>query len=166
MLRPVLPTSIRINFYLQQKIPSIRAYPVQVHQVIMNICINARDAMNNRGHIDIGLNIRDHHDQTCTSCHEIISGQYLELSIQDSGPGINERIIERVFEPFFTTKQFGKGTGMGLAMVHGIIHNHNGHVIIDSRPGKGTCFRVLFPLEANYATETRLVDEHKKEEVI
>lgn len=147
MLRPVLPTSIDINAFAYPGLPDVLADQVQVQQMLINTCINARDAMNGKGVIDIYLGETDIHKQVCSSCQKMVTGKYLDLSIEDSGPGIDASILDRIFEPFFTTKVSGKGTGMGLAMVHGIIHHHHGHVIIDSKPGQGTSFRILFPLQ-------------------
>ncbi|MBD3610767.1 MAG: PAS domain-containing sensor histidine kinase, partial [Gammaproteobacteria bacterium] len=86
-------------------------------------------------------------DQYCTSCHSLINGDFIELSISDSGSGIPEPMLENLFEPFFTTKEVGKGTGMGLSIVHGIMHQHNGHILVESTADKGSTFRLLFPLE-------------------
>lgn len=145
MLRPVLPASIRINAYVQDNIPEVMVDPVQVHQLLMNICINARDAMEGKGRIELTLNEARINNEICSSCQQVVSGNYLELAVQDTGPGIDANIIERLFEPFFTTKKAGKGTGMGLAMAHGIIHHHEGHIIIESQVGLGSKFRLLFP---------------------
>jgi len=81
----------------------------------------------------------------CASCRQRIDGKYLELSVGDSGPGIAPEVRERMFDPFFSTKEVGKGSGMGLAMVHGIVHQHGGHVLVESAPGGGARFRVLLP---------------------
>lgn len=145
MLRPVLPTSISINAYVQSNISMVMADPVQLHQVLMNICINARDAMAGKGRIEITLGETIIPNEICTACQQPVTGNYLELAIEDSGPGIDTRVIERLFEPFFTTKKVGKGTGMGLAMAHGIIHRHQGHIIVESVVGTGSKFRILFP---------------------
>ncbi len=148
MLRPVLPASISIQATVQGDTPTVMVDPVQVHQLLMNVCINARDAMDGKGRIDVNLTRSTVNDGICTSCRQLVSGDHLELSVRDTGPGIDAKLLERIFEPFFTTKQVGKGTGMGLAMVHGIIHHHSGHIIVDSKPGLGTRFRILFPLDS------------------
>jgi CheY-like chemotaxis protein len=74
-----------------------------------------------------------------------VGGRFVELAVHDSGPGIPQDVMDRIFEPFFSTKEVGRGSGMGLAMVHGIVHDHGGHVLVDARPGEGTTFRVLLP---------------------
>lgn len=146
LLRPVLPSSISIRADMQTSIPLVLADPVQLHQVVMNICINARDAMKGKGRINIGLAETVISNMFCASCQQQLEGRYLEMAISDSGPGIHAKVLERLFEPFFTTKKTGKGTGMGLAMAHGIIHRHDGHIIVASEPGLGSKFRLLFPL--------------------
>lgn len=146
MLRPVLPASILIKAHIQNHIPPVMADPVQVHQLLMNICINARDAMDGKGQIDITLAETAISSRLCTACQQAVAGKYLELAVRDTGPGIEEKLVVRLFEPFFTTKKVGKGTGMGLAMAHGIIHHHSGHIIVESEPGRGSTFRLLFPL--------------------
>jgi CheY-like chemotaxis protein len=83
---------------------------------------------------------------TCSSCRHTFSGEFAELAVADSGPGIPAEVMERMFDPFFTTKDIGQGTGMGLSIVHGVVHEHGGHVLVDSRRGVGTIFRVLLPL--------------------
>lgn len=163
LLRPVLPSSISIRADMQKSIPLVMADPVQLHQVVMNICINARDAMEGKGRIEIGLGETAISNLFCASCQQQVEGQYLELAISDSGPGIHAKVLERLFEPFFTTKKTGKGTGMGLAMAHGIMHRHDGHIIVASEPGLGSTFRLLFPLhipavEAESCQQTEELD--------
>jgi CheY-like chemotaxis protein len=118
--------------------------PVQLEQVLMNLCINARDAMQGAGTLHIALKQTTHRDSVCTSCHQPILGSYVELAVRDTGPGIAPEVMERMFEPFFSTKEVGKGSGMGLSTVHGIVHEHGGHIVVETRPGGGATFRVLF----------------------
>jgi CheY-like chemotaxis protein len=89
----------------------------------------------------------------CTSCRKSATGRYLELSVRDSGAGMERHLLDRVFEPFFTTKEVGKGSGMGLAMVHGIVHEYSGHIRVESEPGRGTCFSIFLPLAVAAATD-------------
>jgi CheY-like chemotaxis protein len=116
-----------------------------MEQVIMNLCINARDAMAERGVIRIGLRLAEHHQALCASCRKTVSGHFIELAVGDTGPGIPPETLERMFEPFYSTKEVGKGSGMGLSVVHGIVHEYGGHVLVQSAPGQGALFRVLFP---------------------
>jgi CheY-like chemotaxis protein len=83
--------------------------------------------------------------RVCTSCRKAMTGDLVELSVADTGPGIPPEVMERMFEPFFTTKEVGQGSGMGLSTVHGIVHEHGGHVVVETAPGEGACFRVLLP---------------------
>lgn len=148
MIRPVLPSTIEIVTHISNDTTAIMANPVMINQVVMNLCINARDAIGEHGRIDLGLSSISINTAVCSACHQEISGDFIEVSIKDTGSGIEPNIIKNLFEPFFTTKKMGneKGTGMGLAMVHGILHEHNGHIIVESTPGNGSNFRLLFPL--------------------
>jgi PAS domain S-box-containing protein len=125
----------------------VMADPVQLEQVLMNLCINARDALGGRGRIRIGVERPDAGAAVCASCRATVrpSG-CVALVVADDGPGIAPTVLERMFEPFFSTKEVGKGSGMGLATVHGIVHEHGGHILVDTAPGRGTIFRVLLPL--------------------
>ena len=145
MLQSTLPSTVEITQDNQEGIPKIMADSVQLNQVVLNLCINARDAMNNKGTIRIETKNTNLKRQECSSCHHVFSGDFVELSIGDTGKGLSPDILGKVFEPFFTTKEIGKGSGMGLAMVHGIIHKHNGHILVESEAEKGTRFRLLFP---------------------
>ncbi|MFN8613329.1 MAG: response regulator [Vulcanimicrobiota bacterium] len=113
--------------------------PTQMEQILLNLAINARDAIEDRGRITFSTRVEEVTD-------ELESGYYLVASVSDSGCGIPPEIRERVFEPFFTTKENGKGTGMGLAMVYGIVKNHGGTIRLETEPGKGTTFHCYLPL--------------------
>ncbi|MBS2038431.1 response regulator [bacterium] len=113
--------------------------PTQMEQILLNLAINARDAIEDQGRITFSTRVEEVHD-------ELESGFYLVASVSDSGCGIPPEIRERVFEPFFTTKENGKGTGMGLAMVYGIVKNHGGTIRLETEPGKGTTFHCYLPL--------------------
>jgi PAS domain S-box-containing protein len=143
LLRSTLPSSIELSTQLGHGLPRTMIDPVHVEQVLLNLCINARDAMEGTGTIRVTLGWLDLNGDICASCQQRIDGMYLALAVADSGPGIAPEIIDRMFEPFFTTKEVGKGSGMGLATVHGIVHEYGGHVCVDTRPGAGATFRVL-----------------------
>ncbi|MCF6211380.1 MAG: PAS domain S-box protein [Gammaproteobacteria bacterium] len=151
MLTATLPASIHLKFdRLADELPKIRAEPVQLQQLIMNLCINARDAMGGKGELTVGLAFCRHSGDECSSCHESISGNYVELIVSDTGQGMDSHTLAHLFEPFFTTKEVGDGTGLGLSMVHGIMHDCHGHIRVDSAIGKGTSFRLLFePVEGD-----------------
>lgn len=145
LIRPMLPSSIEINYQMEQGIAKVKADPVKMHQVLMNLCINARDALQGHGKIELSLKSSVLNKSICSSCHKPVSGEFIELVVEDNGSGIEPKYIDKIFDPFFTTKEVGKGTGMGLSVVHGIIHDHQGHVILDSTPNKGTEFQLFFP---------------------
>lgn len=145
MLQPTFPAAIRFDIEIAAGLPMIMIDQTQLHQVIANLCINARDAMAGKGTLHISLHRERVAQGQCCSCHQPVSGEWLALDIRDTGHGISSAILARIFEPFFTTKEFGKGSGMGLAMVHGIMHEHRGHIMVTSEPGHGTLFRLLFP---------------------
>jgi CheY-like chemotaxis protein len=110
----------------------------------MNLCINARDAMQGQGTLRIRLSPVTLHDAICTSCRGRVAGSFVQLSVADAGPGIPPEVMDSMFEPFFTTKEVGQGTGMGLSIVHGIVHEYGGHILVESSP-RGADFRLLFP---------------------
>ena len=149
LLRSTLPATIELETDLDPDLPAVLLDPVQIGQVLLNLCINARDAMPEGGTLRIGLRLSGALDQACASCRNRVSAQRLvELFVGDTGIGIAADVLERMFEPFFSTKEVGKGSGMGLATVHGIVHDHGGHILVDSAPGAGAAFRVLLPLPA------------------
>jgi len=145
LLRSTMPSGVSFEICCEEKVPSIFMDVVQLEQVIMNLCINARDAMNGQGDIEVKLEYLPLIDTVCASCHELVQGDYVQLAVRDNGSGIPEENIEHLFEPFYTTKDVGKGSGLGLSMAHGIVHEHGGHILVETVVGVGTCFRLLFP---------------------
>jgi len=143
LLRPALPASIELQVAADAGLPSAALDPVQFEQVILNLCINARDAMQGEGRLEIGARLAAHAGGVCASCRQRVAGRFLEISVRDDGPGIAPDVLDRMFDPFFSTKEVGKGSGMGLAMVHGIVHQHGGHVLVETAPGEGATFRLL-----------------------
>ena len=151
MLRSVMPASIAITTEVEEGVPAVMVDTINLQQIVMNLCINARDAMEGKGELHIV--IQSHHCQEsyCASCHENFAGDYVELRITDSGCGIDQENLVRMFDPFFTTKEMGKGTGMGLSVVHGVVHSAGGHVGVSSSPGEGTTVSIYFPPTALHA---------------
>ena len=147
LLNSTVPSSITLSIEAEPSCPSILADPVRLDQVLMNLCINARDALD--GHGDIRVRARPVTLETfvCSSCRQAAAGRFVELSVADTGRGIPEEDRERLFEPFFSTKQAGRGSGMGLAIVHGIVHEYGGHLLVDANRPQGAVFRVLLPVE-------------------
>ena len=163
MLGSTLPSSIELHTEFEEGLPPVMTDPVQLHQMVMNLCINARDAMQGKGSMTIGLRCISGIATECRSCHERVTGDHIELFVQDTGHGIEPEQLDRIFDPFFTTKEVGKGTGMGLSMVHGIMHDHGGHVLVDSEPDRGSTFRLLFPLADDRASTVNRKDNGKNE---
>lgn len=146
LLRPLLPSSIDLEIKEIDDNLYINISQVMINQVLMNLCLNAKDAITeNHGVISIGADTVELVHAQCSSCHQDISGVYITIQVEDTGCGIEPLYRERLFEPFFTTKEVGKGTGMGLSMVHGIIHNHGGHILLDSEVNTGTAIKILLP---------------------
>ncbi len=145
MLRSVIPSSIHIQIDIEPGLPRVNMDVVQMQQILVNLCLNAKDAMGGEGSLDIHLGWLRNTNRECQACHQQVMGDWLELSVGDNGTGMSADILERIFEPFFTTKEVGQGTGMGLSMVHTIVDNHSGHIYIDTQEGRGTVFRLLFP---------------------
>ncbi|MBM2830454.1 MAG: histidine kinase [Gammaproteobacteria bacterium] len=145
-LRSILPASIELTCRIGENVPAVMMDEVQLHQILMNLCINARDALEGQGNIEISLHHRRKLRFVCDSCHRDLKGDFVELVVKDDGQGIPEEVLPRIFEPFFTTKEIGKGTGMGLSMVHGIVHEHGGHIRVTSVQEQGSTFMLLLPV--------------------
>ncbi|HRH87870.1 MAG TPA: PAS domain S-box protein [Rubrivivax sp.] len=147
LLRSTLPTSVAVNSVLPGDDVGlcVEADAVQLEQVLFNLCLNSRDAIGEAGLIKVRLREAGC-AFTCASCRaQLPAARWVELSVADNGSGIEPGTLERMFEPFFSTKEVGRGSGMGLAMVHGIVHDHGGHVIVETAVQAGSVFRVLLP---------------------
>jgi PAS domain S-box-containing protein len=145
LFRSTFPSSITFDILTDDSAPHVIIDPIQFEQVLMNLCINARDAMNGFGDIRIAVNHRRVGQLVCASCRQDIAGDFVELSVSDTGTGISPAVMESMFEPFYTTKEVGQGSGMGLSTTHGIVHEHGGHIVVENVPGSGARFRILFP---------------------
>jgi PAS domain S-box-containing protein len=145
LLETTLPSSVEIRTNLEPQVPEALLDPLQLEQVLMNLCINARDAMQGHGTLTVSLHDVSHKDSVCASCRQPVAGEFIEIAVRDTGPGVSPEVQERMFEPFYSTKAVGHGSGMGLSMVHGIIHDHGGHLLLDSKPGEGATLRILLP---------------------
>ena len=159
--RASIPTSIEIRQNIANDVDDILGDPTQIHQVMINLCTNAAHAMENDGGIlEVTLENREIHEDTASQYPELNPGPHVHLGVRDTGDGIKPEIVGRVFDPYFTTKEVGKGTGMGLAVVHGIVKSHRGSISVESEPGKGTTFNILFPtVEREIKDKTKAFQE-------
>ena len=147
LLRASLPTTIEIRQNIEPGLDAIFADPTQMHQVMMNLCTNSAHAMRDAsGILNVELSNEDLDLKKAAQYPELNPGAYVKLSISDTGHGMDAATLDRIFDPYFTTKEQDKGTGMGLAVVHGIVKGHGGIIRIQSEPGKGTRFDILFPV--------------------
>jgi PAS domain S-box-containing protein len=145
-LRASLPATIEIQQDMGEDLATIVADPTQVHQVLMNLCTNAAHAMGeNGGGLRVSLNNCRVEEGTSASVAGVEPGPYLRLRVSDTGHGMPPEILKRIFEPYFTTKEVGKGTGLGLAVVHGIVKSYGGGITVSSEVGRGSTFDVYFP---------------------
>jgi signal transduction histidine kinase/EAL domain-containing protein (putative c-di-GMP-specific phosphodiesterase class I) len=142
-IRRLLGNTIKLEFELAHP-PTVVADPGQLEQVLMNLVVNARDAMDGKGRVVIETSLVDVQGELATS-RGVTAGRYSAISVTDNGPGIPAEIQARIFDPFFTTKEAGKGTGLGLAIVHGIVTQAGGMIDLYSEPGQGSTFRILLP---------------------
>ena len=145
LLQSVLPRSIHLEIKVEPALPSVLGNSTQLHQILMNLCVNARDAMPGGGNLLLSAqpSLLDNY----ASPWELqpISGQFMTINVSDTGQGMSPEVLARIFEPFFTTKSPEKGTGLGLATVRGIVRNHGGFIEVFTQPGRGTTFRVHLP---------------------
>jgi PAS domain S-box-containing protein len=159
LLRSSLPTSIEMRQKILKGVAL--ADPTQIHQVLMNLCTNAAHAMADKGVLEVRLSPVDlsESDLADQLIFDLKPGQYLRLTVSDNGCGMDAKTREHIFDPYFTTKEVGKGTGLGLAVVNGIIKRHDGAVTVRSEPGKGTTFSVYIPRVEAQAQATMQVDD-------
>ena len=147
MIRPALTSKFQLNAELDNDL-TIQIDSTELHQILTNLIVNARDAMKQGGLITISLKQVTTHGLVCNSCAKTLQGEFIELSVADNGTGIEQEVIAHIFDPFFTTKPVGEGTGLGLSTVSGMVHEAHGHITIESKttaPNTGTTFRLLFP---------------------
>ncbi len=145
-LRSTLPTSIEVRADIEAKLPPVEGAPVQLHQVVMNLCVNAAHAMKRTGVLTVRLSNLIATPELALRAPDLVdSKRYICLRVQDTGEGMSAETLSRIFEPFFTTKSGGEGSGLGLAVVHGIVKAHNGAIAVDSAEGRGTTFEIFLP---------------------
>ena len=159
LLRASLPANIEIIQNIPAVSGTVLADPTQIHQVVMNLCTNAYHAMQEKGGT-LTVSLSETAAENISPALPL-SGDYLQLVVSDTGTGMDTAILERLFEPYFTTKEAGKGTGLGLAVTHGIVESHAGHIQVTSTTGLGSTFRVYLPLHKKIAA-TAIASEEKK----
>lgn len=145
LLKRTIREDIALETVLASSLPAVRVDPGQIEQVIMNLVVNAQDAMPDGGRLLIETNLRELDEQYALTHAQVEPGRYVALIITDSGFGMSREVREQIFSPFFTTKEKGKGTGLGLAMVYGIVKQHGGYIWVYSEPGRGTSFKIYLP---------------------
>ncbi|SHO43433.1 transporter substrate-binding domain-containing protein [Desulfopila aestuarii] len=162
-VRATVPTTIDITLDLDKESGPILADPTQIHQIVMNLCTNAFHAMEDMGgSLVISLKNTDITANDLGAEKEVRPGAFMHLSVADTGPGITREIRERIFDPYFTTKEIGKGSGLGLSIIHGVVKSSGGYITCQSTPGEGTVFHVFLPL----VDETILPEDQPVEPVI
>ena len=162
MTRRLIGEDIKIEFKTKKNIPNIKADPSQIEQILINLIVNARDAINQKEDktddklisIETGTKFLD--DEFAKKHLDSVSGKYVYFYVSDNGVGMTENVVQNIFEPFFTTKETGKGTGLGLATVYGIIKQNKGDIFVYSKPEKGTTFKIYWPV-----TEEQIITDDK-----
>lgn len=162
LLEHTLPKSIRIETKVAESCPAVLGDATEIAQILMNLCINARDAMTDGGALTIEADCVRYPKNSVLPHPEAHSGTYLQLKICDTGSGMTAEVLDRIFDPFFTTKEIGKGTGLGLATVQGIVKSHGGFILVYSEPGCGSSFSIYLP--AAVTTESKS-DESDQSEI-
>src|SRR6266567_3729243 len=145
LLKTAIGEQTELKIALTPSLQATMADPAQIEQVVMNLCLNARDAMPQGGRIVIETSNVEIGEDFCRTHSYRHPGRYVLLSVSDTGMGMDAPTLDRIFEPFFTTKEMGKGTGLGLATVYGIVKQHGGFMNVYSEPGQGTSFHVYLP---------------------
>ncbi|XOV81671.1 MAG: response regulator [bacterium] len=156
MLRAAIPASITIDTTFADRLPAVIVDPVQIQQVIINLLINARDAINGNGRIAINV-FEETQTTVCHTCGEPISPGNVVIQVTDDGHGISEELMAKVFEMYFTTREPGQGTGFGLWMINNLVHEHHGHITLDSSAGEGTSFGIYLPTANVDVVENQLL---------
>ncbi|MBV7540775.1 ATP-binding protein [Acidovorax sp. sic0104] len=159
LLRVTLPPAIELHMHLQQGLPPVLGDATQVEQALLNLCTNAVHAIQGQGtergsiHVEAAAVQPDHR---LSERLGLASADYVALTVRDTGPGMDDALLARIFEPFFTTKPVGQGTGLGLAVVHGVMRTHEGGVDVQSAPGQGSRFTLYFPVAPGDAAQSSL----------
>jgi len=160
IIKNTFPKNIRLKFAIPKHTWMILGDPTQVHQILLNLCVNARDAMPNGGNLTIGVENCELDEQYVAMNLQAKVGRYVNIRVTDSGTGIPQDILDKIFDPFFTTKEVNEGTGLGLSTVMAIVKSHGGTINVYSEPGRGTTFNVYLPaVELSSAAQQLLTQE-------
>jgi signal transduction histidine kinase len=147
MIRALLPATVDLRIDIDPECGRVKCVPEQINQLLVNLCNNAFRALSDAsGHISVSLREEQVSDELAKWYPNLAAGPHVVLEVRDTGTGMDAETQERIFEPFFTTQEVGKGTGLGLSVVHGIVKRHDGEIVVESEPGKGTRFSIYLPL--------------------
>ena len=145
MLGNLMKKKVTLDWKPGNPLKPVRIDPLQIDQILANLCVNSRDAIEKSGHISITTSMAEFSREDASLSPEVRPGEYVRLTVADDGAGMNEKTLSLIFEPFFTTKEVGQGTGLGLSTVYGIIKQNGGFIQVQSRPGEGTTVNLYFP---------------------
>ena len=143
-IKPLIPSSIDLYWSPDASGAWVRSDSVHLHQIVMNLVVNARDALGGKGNIDIATRMREF-EGACAACGHLFSDRFVSINVSDSGPGVDPDVVKRIFDAYFTTKPPDKGSGMGLSVVSGIVHGYGGHVLIGTSAHGGASVTILLP---------------------
>ena len=155
MLQRILGEDVALQSDFAPNLPAIRGDAGMLEQIILNLAVNARDAMPRGGRLRITSSVEAIGEERAQQKPDAVPGTYVCLDVRDTGSGIAPEHLSHIFEPFFTTKQVGKGTGLGLATVYGIVKQHGGWIDVESEPAKGSAFRIYFPVAGDSSSEPK-----------
>jgi PAS domain S-box-containing protein len=155
LLRRLVSQNVELDMNLEDGLPPVKADPGQIEQILLNLAVNAQDAMPNGGRLTIATTSEEIGDATVRGGMPVAAGPRVVLTVGDTGSGMTDEVRSHIFEPFFTTKEVGKGTGLGLATVYGIVQQAGGYVEVDTAPGRGTRFRIGLPAMSGTAAAAR-----------
>ncbi len=145
MLRRLIGEDIDLVWQPCSLLWPVKMDPSQIDQILANLCINARDAISGVGKLTIETGTKTFDREYCSEHAEFVTGDFVLLAVSDNGCGMDKNTLDNLFEPFFTTKEVGKGTGLGLATVYGIVKQNNGFINVSSEPGQGSTFKIYLP---------------------
>ncbi|MFO8089333.1 MAG: PAS domain S-box protein, partial [Desulfatiglandaceae bacterium] len=162
MLRRLIGEDIDLSWEPGPELWPVKIDPTQLDQILANLCVNARDAIADVGKLTIETDTIRFYEEYCADHAGFLPGEYVLLTVSDDGCGMDRETLDKIFEPFFTTKDIGKGTGLGLAVIYGIVKQNEGFINVYSEPGKGTTFRLYFP---RHAESTEQTEKYVAEEI-